>query len=31
LMFVALVWLAIIGLVFHGLVVAAERRLIADR
>lgn len=31
LMFVALVWLAVIGLVFHGLVVAVERRLIADR
>jgi NitT/TauT family transport system permease protein len=31
LMFVALVWLALIGLVFHGLVVAVERRLVADR
>ncbi len=31
LMFVALVWLAVIGLVFHGLVVAVERRLVADR
>ena len=31
LMFVALVWLAVIGLVFHGLVVAAERRLVTDR
>lgn len=30
LMFVALVWLAVIGLVFHGLVVTVERRLVAD-
>jgi len=31
LMFVALVWLALIGIVFHGLVVAVERRLVANR